>query len=208
MLDLSDRLIVIVGGGAVAVRKAEGVRAAGATKVRVVSPAVSEKMPAAVEWIPAAYHVDQLADAGLVFAATNLPSVNDLVVRDCRAQGIWVNRADADAALAGDFSTPALLKQGSIAVTISAGSPALSATIRDSIRKTWDARWTAMADAMQTIRPMIVRRTDWLEAQRTEIFRALATEEALVVVGERGLPALMEWLSKRFNVLIEAPNVD
>ena len=38
MLDVTDRLVVVVGGGAVAARKVAGLLAAGARRVRVVAP--------------------------------------------------------------------------------------------------------------------------------------------------------------------------
>ena len=52
--------------------------------------------------------------AGLVFAATNVPAVNDAVVRDANARGVLVNRADASDELPGDFSTPAVHRDGAV----------------------------------------------------------------------------------------------
>src|SRR6266480_2219507 len=96
LLELSDREIVIVGGGEVAVRKAIGLIDAGATRVCVIAPDVHERMPAQVQRLAETYRPEHLRSAGLVFAATDDPNVNDAIVRDARERGILVCRADAD----------------------------------------------------------------------------------------------------------------
>ena len=45
MLDVADRLIIIVGGGSVAVRKAKTLIECGATRVRCISPEIDPEMP-------------------------------------------------------------------------------------------------------------------------------------------------------------------
>src|SRR5436190_18702570 len=96
MLDLSNRLVVIVGGGAVAARKARGLFEAGAKRVRVISPTFSAEMPAQLERVEHEYDPQWIEGATLVFAATDNTEVNDRIVRDARRLGIFVNRADSD----------------------------------------------------------------------------------------------------------------
>ncbi len=199
LLDVSDRVIVIVGGGEVAVRKAQGLIAAGATRVRVVSPSVHEQMPASVERIAESYQREHLADAGLVFAATDEPAVNDVIVRDAKGMNILVCRADADDNNTGDFATPAMIRRGAVLVTVSTGgSPALAARLRDTIEKNIDARFIAMADLMQTLRPRIHAIESLAPSRRKEIFRALASDEALKMLESNGTDALHEWLVQRY----------
>ena len=197
MLDVSGRLAVIVGGGGVAVRKARGLFDAGARAVRVVSPAFHPEMPDGVDRVTAAYEPAHLDGADLAFAATDVPAVNERVVRDCAARGILVNRADQDDAAPGDFATPAQLKRGPVVVTVSAGSPALAATVRDGLAARWDERWSAMAEAMREIRPAIVNDPSLPPARRAELFRWLATEEAMGVLAGGGVEALRRRLSER-----------
>ena len=94
MLDVTGRLVVIVGGGPVAVRKVKGLLDAGATRVRVVAPECHASMPAGVERVVAAYDAPHLDGASLVFASTDSADVNDRVARDAAERGIWVNRSD------------------------------------------------------------------------------------------------------------------
>jgi siroheme synthase-like protein len=197
MLDLTDRLVVIVGGGAVAVRKAVGVIECGATRVRCVAPKIDAQMPATVERVGVAYDVSHLDGAGLAFAATDDPAVNAAVVRDARARGVPVNRADSGEP-GGDFATPARLKRGGVIFTVSAGSAALSAFIRDRVGRRWDPRWTRMADAMRRIRPDVVARQDIKPRRRRQVFRALASYEAMNVLTQSGEDALRTWLAVRF----------
>lgn len=200
MLDVTDRQIVIVGGGAVAVRKAGGLLEAGATRVRCVSPVFDEAVPPAVERVEEAYESCHLDGAGLVFAATDLPAVNDAVVRDARARAIWVSRADAleEGEERGDFITPARFNMGGVIVGVAAGSPALGVLIRNEIARRWDERWSKMAEAMRTLRPLLLKRRDLPAGGRQEMFRELATPEALDILAAQGVEGLTSWLAGRF----------
>src|SRR5258706_10473453 len=120
MLDVTNRLVVIIGGGGVAARKARGLLDAGATRVRVVSPTFHKDLPAAVERIAERYEARHLEGAGLAFAATDSGETNDAVVADARRLGILVSRADVDEGEPGDFSTPAVVRKGAITVAFSA----------------------------------------------------------------------------------------
>lgn len=193
-------MAVIVGGGKVAARKAAGLLSAGAKQVRCVAPRFCDEFPASVERIAESYAERHLDGAAIAFAATDDPQVNTEVVRDCRRRQIWVNRADSDEDDPGDFSTPARLDAGSIIVTVSAGSPTLSATIRDALEPTIDSRFIAMADAMRTLRPM-VKSSTLKPSQRAEVFRALADSQALAILESGGLNSLRQWLASRYPEL-------
>src|SRR5437667_8963831 len=104
MLDVKERLVVIVGGGRVAVRKARGVIDAGAARVRCIALQIANEMPSLVERLVASFEPRHLEEAGLVFAATDDPAVNDQIVAEAKRRGVLVNRADADDERAGDFS--------------------------------------------------------------------------------------------------------
>jgi siroheme synthase-like protein len=202
MLDVTDRPVVIIGGGAVAARKAAGLIECGATRVRCVAPDFEPGMRKEVERVAERYEPKHLDGAGLVFAATSDAAVNAAVVRDARARGVLVNRADAGADAPGDFITPARFREAeTITVTVSAGSPALAVFIRDDIARRWDPRWSRMAEAMQELRPAIVARQDLPETQRRRIFSELATPDAMNVLAEGGIGALRAWLAARIPEL-------
>jgi precorrin-2 dehydrogenase/sirohydrochlorin ferrochelatase len=197
MLDVQTRSVVIIGGGSVALRKVRGLLDAGATKITVVSPEFNHGLPFTIRRLAKKYEPRDLEGAALVFAATDDAAVNDAVVRDCNARGILVCRADRDDALPGDFATPAMLRQGPIAVTASADSPALSATIRDGIAARWDERWTKMAELMREIRPRILADSKLSPQQRTAAFRLFATEQALQLAEKGSVEDLLDWLSRQ-----------
>jgi precorrin-2 dehydrogenase/sirohydrochlorin ferrochelatase len=201
MMDVSSRLVVIVGGGGVAARKARGLLDAGATRVRVVSPAFSESMPLGVERVGRNYQAGDLDGASLVFAATDRPEVNQAVVRDATRLSILVNRADADEEAPGDFLTPAVLREGDLIVTVSTGgSPALAAVVRDGLRDRLEPRWVAMAAAMRELRPRIRDGGAAIEI-RQAVFRDLASEEAMAVLERGGMAELWSWLERRHGTI-------
>ena len=196
-LNLTGRVVVIVGGGAVAARKAAGVLAGGANDVRVVASQLMVQMPQQVRIINERYAAHHLDGAGLVFAATDDPQVNAAVVRDARARSVPVNRADADDDADGDFIVPAVLRQGALMIAVSAGgAPALAARVRDEIQRMLDARWQKLAEATQTLRPMILSSVHDAQRRR-EALHDLATEDAARFALE-GENSLRRWLASRY----------
>ena len=197
MLDVTGRLVVVVGGGAVAVRKAKGVLEAGGTRVRCVSPAIDPTMPGSVERVQEAYEARHLEGAGLVFAATDLAAVNDAVVRDARARGVLVNRADHDDSQPGDFAVPAKLRQGPVVVAVATGgSPALAVSIRNGLLERWDPKWSRLAEMMLALRRKVIEELDHPDARRAA-FHDLATDEALGVLDAEGVAGVVKWLLAR-----------
>ena len=137
MLDLTGRPCLVVGGGAVAERKVEGLLAAGA-RVTVVSPWLSDGLLASasegrLHWTPRGYRAGDVAGFSLVMVATNDAALNLDVAREARERGVWVNCADDPARC--DFTLPSVLRRGSLTVSVSTGgvSPALARVVREEL---------------------------------------------------------------------------
>ncbi|HVA32496.1 MAG TPA: hydroxymethylbilane synthase [Candidatus Baltobacteraceae bacterium] len=124
------RRAVVVGGGSVALRKAESLDAAG-FEIFVVAPAIDARLRALVEhhggsFAQRPYHCDDLDGAALVVAATSDDAVNAGVVADARARRVLA--CDAGDGEHGDFTMPAVLRLGDLTVSIesSGSSPSLA----------------------------------------------------------------------------------
>lgn len=130
-LDLAGRPVLVVGGGRVAVRKVEGLLAAGA-RVTVVAPqtdpVLDTRPGVCVHRRP--YAPSDVTGHRLVVTATDDPAVNAAVAADADAAGIWVNSADDPANCT--FTLPAQLRRGDVQVSVSTGgaSPALASWLR------------------------------------------------------------------------------
>ena len=136
-LDLDGRRVVIVGGGAVAARKALRLLAAGAW-LSVIAPALGKRLAAlaaagSLLHLERPYQEGDLEGALLAFAATDDAAVNRAVAAEARERGILVDVVDAPRE--GDFTTPALLSRGDLLVTASTGgaSPGLARRIIDEL---------------------------------------------------------------------------
>jgi precorrin-2 dehydrogenase/sirohydrochlorin ferrochelatase len=200
ILDISQRQIVVVGGGVVAMRKVKGLLAAGATRVRVVSPVIHDEMPAGIERVQAVYARESLAGAHLVFAATDSAEVNAAVVADAREIGALAARADEQDDGASDFTTPAVHRDGSLLLAVaSGGSPALSAMIRDQLVAAIHPNHVHLADAMQRLRPWI--RANIAADRRRDVYRSMCSESAMARFDKDGFDGLRRWLSEMYPEL-------
>ena len=125
---LAGRSVLVVGGGAVALEKVEGLLDAEAD-VTVVAPDVVAELVdrpgVRVEQRP--YRSGEAADHRLVVVATSDPAVNVEVAADAEAAGVWVNAADDIANCT--FTLPARVRRGDLLLTVSTGgrSPGLEA---------------------------------------------------------------------------------
>jgi precorrin-2 dehydrogenase len=133
MLDLTGVRVLVVGGGAIALRKMEGLLKAGAD-VTVVAPAVADDIRrSAARIVDRAYESSDLEGVRLVITATDDPAVNATVAADATARGIWVNSADDPANCT--FTLPAVARDGAVTVAIGTGgaSPALASHLRSEL---------------------------------------------------------------------------
>ncbi len=152
-LNLSGRLCVVVGGGAVGRRKLAGLSRAGA-RVRVIDadPASVPPTDNTLEFLPRPYRDGDLEGAFLAFAATADPAVNAAVAAEARRRGIPINRADDAAAC--DFLLPANLRRGDLLFSVASGgrSPALAAILRDRLAEHFGPEWGAVLDIAAALR--------------------------------------------------------
>lgn len=197
LLDLANRAVVIVGGGAVAARKAFGVLQADATHVTIIAPELKADFPSDVTHIKKTYDKGDLTAADLVFAATDSPDVNAQVVRDARAVGILVNRTDVDEADPGDFTVPATLRMGDLTISVSAGgSPAVAARVREVIKESLPQKWVALSKTAKEIRRGVIGRMND-DSDRRKILIDLASDQAADKLADGGKEALVNWLRAR-----------
>ena len=88
LLNLAGRRVVVVGGGAVGVRKLAALLDSGAA-VRVVDPRPLPDLPPGVAHVAEAYRAEHLDEAALAFACAT-PEVNARVAGDAQARGVCV----------------------------------------------------------------------------------------------------------------------
>ena len=88
----------------------------------------------------------------IVFAATDDADLNDVVFRECRNSGVWVNAADDPGRC--DFILPSVLRRGDLAIAISTGgdSPALSRTIREELEFYFTGEYDSLVKLASEVR--------------------------------------------------------
>lgn len=174
-LDLAGRRVLLVGGGAVAHRKALALLESGAD-VEVGAPAlVPELARAAAEgrlvhragvFVP-----EWLDGAWLVIAATDDAAVNATVAHEAEARRIWVNVVD-DAPRC-TFQVPARVERGPLQVAISTRgeAPMLARWLRETLEVQLDPALGALAawlggkrEALRERFPDTARRRQVIEA--------------------------------------------
>jgi siroheme synthase-like protein len=136
-LRVDGRLIVIVGAGPIAARKAAAYYRQGAS-LRVIAPEHSDEMdrlgegddPARIERIVDRYDPRHLARAWMVVTATGDPTVDGAVYRDAERRRMWCNAADDP--IHCSVILPSVVRKGPITVGISTGgtSPATASWMR------------------------------------------------------------------------------
>ena len=136
-LDLRGRLVVVVGGGVVALRKVEQLLKAHA-RVRVVAPSLCPELAAfrdlaRIEYRPLLFSAAQLEGAILSIAATDDAAVNVAVVTAARERGILVNVVDDGDR--SDFIFPSIVDRSPLVVAVgtSGNSPTLARRVRAQI---------------------------------------------------------------------------
>ena len=156
-LNLTGRRCVVVGGGAVAGRKARTLLNCGA-QVLLIAPEADAGMQSlaggdAVEWIVEKYNARYLGGAFLVIAATDDAEVNAAVTRDAQARELLVCRVDAPDD--GNFISPATVARGDLLLTVSTSgeNPTLAAVLAERLQEEFGDEWAVWTKLCGALRP-------------------------------------------------------
>lgn len=176
--DLRGRVVLVVGGGAVARRKVESLLDTGA-QVHVGAPWLE---PALATWaasgrirhLDGSFEAAWLDTAWLVIAATDDAGVNAQVAEAASARRIWANVVD-DTALSR-FHVPARVERGPLQIAISSGggAPMLARLVRERLETQFDASFGALAELLAQHRERIRARWPDIGARRRAFERLLA----------------------------------
>jgi precorrin-2 dehydrogenase/sirohydrochlorin ferrochelatase len=160
-LELAGRRAVVIGGGAVAVRKAQGLLAAGARLV-VVAEHVDDMLTALctrseAELVRSKYSKNYLAGAVLAIAATNNQQLNKQIYKDCQELEILCNVVDQPELC--DFFVPAVVKRGELQIAIGTEGycPAYAGHIRKKLERTFSDKHGQFLAELETLRKRIIK---------------------------------------------------
>jgi uroporphyrin-III C-methyltransferase/precorrin-2 dehydrogenase/sirohydrochlorin ferrochelatase len=151
-LRLERQPVLVVGGGAVAARKARWLARAGA-EVTIVAPQWSAGLAARIEGgayrgLREVFAPGHLRGVRLVIAASNDPATNEAVSAAARALQIPVNVVDSPEL--STFIFPAIIERSPMLVAVSSAgaAPVLSRRVREQIEALLPARLGALARFM------------------------------------------------------------
>jgi precorrin-2 dehydrogenase/sirohydrochlorin ferrochelatase len=149
---MHGKLAVVIGGGAVALRKIRNLITSGAF-VRVVAMNICPEIAAlkksgAISVRRGSYSESDLDNSFLVIAATDNPLVNQQVSVDASARRILVSISDNPAA--GDCTFPAVLQRGNLEIAVSTGGrcPTFAADVRDCIAEHIGSEYGAILEQL------------------------------------------------------------
>ncbi|HEY5523137.1 MAG TPA: bifunctional precorrin-2 dehydrogenase/sirohydrochlorin ferrochelatase [Desulfuromonadaceae bacterium] len=174
---MDGKLAVIIGGGAVALRKLRTLLPAGAF-VRLVAMNICPEIAAlkdsgALVVRDGSYIMADLDNAFLVVAATDNALVNEQVCADARERAILVTVADNPAT--GDCTFPALLRRGNLEIAVSTGGscPTFAVDVRDCIAEHIGHEYGTILDQLAGEREKLLT-NGCPSTYNTQVLRSLA----------------------------------
>jgi precorrin-2 dehydrogenase/sirohydrochlorin ferrochelatase len=205
-LELCNRRIVLVGGGAVAARKAESLLKAGARLV-VVADHIGQALRGfcagtSAELIESKYSKEYLAGATMAIAATDDEKLNTQIYRDCQELEILCNVVDSPQLC--DFYVPAVVQRGDLQIAIGTDgkSPAFAGHIRKKLEQIFTEKHGEFLAELEAVRSRIIEKLKD-PVERKAILGKLADDESFEYFAANG-PA--EW-RKRAEETIISPAV-
>jgi precorrin-2 dehydrogenase / sirohydrochlorin ferrochelatase len=167
-------LALVVGAGAVGLRKCAVLRAAG-WRVRIVDPRV-KTVPDRVELIATKYHPSLLTDARLVVACTGHADVNAQVLADALDQGKLV--CDTMEPTRGNFVFPATWSHGPVQLALTTGgaAPALAKRLVRELGESLPPNLPEFVGLLAELREIVLDKISD-ESTRRALLRRLASAE-------------------------------
>jgi siroheme synthase-like protein len=201
-LQLQGRACVVVGGGAVALRKVESLQDAGA-KVRVIAPRLDESLQLMaseqmVEWVGRDYRKGDLDGACLVIAATDDRLTNEAVRNEAESLRIPVNVVDVPELC--DFILPAVIDRGEVTIAFSTGgsSPALARRLRCMLEETIGPEYGQFARLLGELRPEVKQRISE-QGRRAAFWQRLVESDIPELLRQGNMDAVQDKINAAFR---------
>jgi precorrin-2 dehydrogenase/sirohydrochlorin ferrochelatase len=186
---LAGRIVVVVGGGDLAVRTTEALLKCDA-EVRVISPTPSRAFARFrgapnLTVIARSLQNGDLEDALLALAVDEDPSVNLQTARDGLEWNVLVSVAD-ELALS-DFVVPSFVHRGGLTLALHAGAPdtTLANRISEDLERALGAEYGDFIAALERARDRITREVADVEERQT-LFERLVRSDLLQVIRTDG----------------------
>lgn len=190
-LNLKGRRCAIIGGGAEAERKAQGLLECSAY-VTVISPKATIALQdlanrGLIDWMSKEYQTGDLEGVFLAIAENDEPRVYMEVAREAERRGVLLNVVDTTDLCS--FIAPAVVRRGDVTFAISTSglSPALARRLKEELSESPVLRWADMADMLSEVRlalrrngvrPGPARWQECMDEELLELFHGGRREEA------------------------------
>lgn len=207
MLHVEGRECLLVGGGRVAARKAEGLLDAGAG-VTAISPSLDGTLmgrhtAGEITWHEREYARGDVARLRpfVVFAATNQQDVNRAVAEEARSLGILVNVVDGCGE--SDFSSMTAVHRPPLTVGVATGgaSPALARHLKHELERVIGEEYQTLARWLADLRPVVKRQIE-AQAERARLWERVIESDVLMQLrrgDEQGARARLEQILTGVN---------
>lgn len=174
-LKLAGRRCLVVGAGAVAEEKIEGLLRAGA-EVRVVAPRAAPRIRAwaragKIRWEARAFRAADLAGVFLAVAATSSPALHGKIHKLARRRAVLCNVVDDPAHC--DFYYGAIVRRGALQIAISTGghSPALAQRLKKQIEREFGSEYELWLEELGAARQKLFAKKISPERRRLLLHR-------------------------------------
>ena len=180
-LKLVRRLCLVVGAGAVAQEKIEGLLAAGA-EVTAVAPRATDAIRGwsesrEIRWEARPFLPADLDGVFLAVAATAAAEVNQQVFQEARRRNVLINAVDDPRHC--DFYYGSVVRRGPLQISISTDgkSPALAQRLRRELEQEYGAEYELWLEELGRERQRLFE-TDMDAEQRRRLLHAMASRES------------------------------
>ncbi len=207
MLKLQGRRAVVIGAGAVGLRRARKLLDAGADVTLAAAEIPAGADTSGMTVLRRGYHREILNGAFLVLACTDDRAINSRIAADARSAGVMVNVADGPQDC--DFFLPAVHEEGDVVVAVGTGglAPAMAVEIRDRLADALPPRVGEFAEAIGRLRGPLRDRIK-NPAMRMEITKKLCGpcgQTAFQAGGAEALATMLEGMVKLLEGRQEVP---
>ena len=163
MVDLTDKLVTIIGGGKIAFRKYVSLKQY-CNNIQIVSSKFNDDFinvknhpDESVKFIIDEYGDEYIIDSYLVISATDSIDKNNIIARDCKKNHVFCNVVNH--AQDGDFIFPSVMRRGELVISVSSSgnSPSLSAEIIKKFEEQFDEDYGEYVSLLGRIRKKILQ---------------------------------------------------